>query len=158
LGAFFLAHGVLKFQAMEENTIAFFAQLGFPALLAYFVAGVEVVGGVALILGVYTCTFGTLLAVIQLVAVYKVTGRVPSPSPLIAFAMGYGMNLVLAAAALAVAFTGPGRMSLWGGRCCPGCRRDKDCGDCESCYDCEKCDIDSRHESTNAREEEHRGM
>lgn len=142
LGTFFLSHGVLKFQAMTESTIPFFASIGFPAFLAYFVAGVEVVGGIALILGIFTCLFGTLLAVIQLVAIYKVTARIPSPSLLISFAMGYGMNLVLAAAALSVAFTGPGRMSLWHGRCCLNCRHDQDCTDCESCDDCAKCGTD----------------
>ena len=139
LGLFFFAHGLLKFQDMD-NTIAFFASLGFPSFLAYLVAGIEVVGGIALVLGIFTCTFGVLLAVIQLVAVFKVTARIPAPSALIGFAMGYGMNLVLAAAALGVGFTGPGRMSLWRGKCCLWCRRDKDCADCESCRDCMKCE------------------
>lgn len=138
LGAFFLAHGTLKFMDME-NTVAFFASIGFPSFLAYFVAGVEVLGGLALILGVFTCTFGVLLAVIQVIAVYKVTARIPAPTALIGFAMGYGMNLVLAAAALSVAFTGPGRMSLFRGRCCVNCRHDKDCSDCEACSGCMKC-------------------
>lgn len=143
LGVFFLAHGVLKFMDME-NTLAFFASLGFPSFLGYFVAGSEVIGGVALVLGMFTCVFGILLAVIQLVAVYKVTARIPAPSALIAFAMGYGMNLVLVAAALSVAFTGPGRMSLFGGKCCINCRHDKNCGDCSSCGDCSTCGVDDK--------------
>jgi putative oxidoreductase len=151
LGGFFLAHGVLKFSDME-NTVAFFTSpsVGVPAFLAYFVSGVEVVGGIALMLGVFTCTFGTLLAVIQLVAIYKVTARIPAPSALIAFAMGYGMNLVLAAAALSVAFTGPGRMSLFKGRCCVNCRHDRDCSDCDTCGDCGKCSVDAGSDHENS--------
>ena len=155
LGAFFLSHGVLKLQGMED-TIAFFASIGFPSFLAYFVAGVEVIGGISLILGVFTCTFGVLLAVIQLVAVFKVTAQIPAPTRIIAFAMGYGMNLVLAAAALSVAFTGPGRMALFHGRCCANCRHDKDCSDCESCNDCATCSVDEGHHEIHPSSDESR--
>jgi uncharacterized membrane protein YphA (DoxX/SURF4 family) len=144
LGTFFLSHGILKFMDMG-NTVAFFASIGFPSFLAYFVAGVEVAGGTAFILGIFTYTFGILLAVIQLVAVYKVTARIPAPSAIIAFAMGYGMNLVLAAAALGVAFTGPGRLSLWGGRSFIGCHHDGSCPDCGACDDCAHHRADRSH-------------
>lgn len=142
LGAFFLAHGVFKFMNLD-NAMAMFTGVGIPSFLVYVVSGIEVVGGIALILGVLTCTFGIALAVIQVVAVYKVTGRTPSASALSAFAFGYGMNLVLAAAALGIAFTGPGRMALWQGKCCVGCRRDEACGDCDSCNNCSKCGVES---------------
>lgn len=132
LGLFFLSHGVLKFQDMD-NTIAFFASLGFASFFAYLVASIEVVGGISLVLGIYTLTFGTLLAIIQIVAVFKVTARIPAPSAVIGFAMGYGMNLVLAAAALGLAFTGPGRMSLGRGRFALFARGGGHHGVCEHC-------------------------
>ena len=37
-----------------EGTVGFFASLGLPAFLAYATIGVEIVGGVALIAGVFT--------------------------------------------------------------------------------------------------------
>lgn len=138
LGVFFFAHGTLKWQDMEQ-TVAFFGSLGFPSFLAYLVAIAETGGGVALVLGVFTCFSGSILAVIQLVAAYKVTSQIPADSALVSFAMGYGMNLVLAAASLAVAFAGPGRWALWKGRCCWWCRKDKNCMECKDCASCGHC-------------------
>ncbi len=55
LGALALAHGLLKILVFTPaGTVGFFASLGLPAELAYATIGIEVVGGVALIAGVYT--------------------------------------------------------------------------------------------------------
>lgn len=54
LGAMFLAHGLMKILVFTPaGTAAFFAKIGYPGALAYAVIGAEVVGGLALILGVY---------------------------------------------------------------------------------------------------------
>lgn len=154
LGLFFMAHGVLKFQDMDQ-TVQFFGGIGFPAFLAYFVSAVEVLGGLALVLGVFTCVAGVLFAIIQLVAVFKLTGKIPAESALIGFAMGYGVNLVLAAASLGVGFTGPGRYALLSGRCCLWCRRDQHCKDCSACGHCGVCTPDTgKKESAGSLEHE----
>lgn len=55
LGALFLAHSSLKlFVFTPAGTAKFFGSLGLPGELAYLVIAVEILGGIALILGVWT--------------------------------------------------------------------------------------------------------
>ena len=55
LGTMALAHGLLKLLVFTPaGTVGFFASLGMPAFLAYATIGIEVVGGLALIAGVFT--------------------------------------------------------------------------------------------------------
>ena len=55
LGTMALAHGLLKILVFTPaGTVGFFASLGLPAFLAYATIGIEVVGGIALIAGVFT--------------------------------------------------------------------------------------------------------
>jgi putative oxidoreductase len=55
LGVLALAHGLLKVLVFTPaGTVGFFASLGLPAVLAYATIGIEVVGGIALIAGVFT--------------------------------------------------------------------------------------------------------
>ncbi len=55
LGALFLAHASLKlFVFTPAGTAKFFGSLGFPPELAYLIMTVEVLSGIALILGVWT--------------------------------------------------------------------------------------------------------
>ncbi|MEO0393967.1 MAG: DoxX family protein [Pseudomonadota bacterium] len=52
LGVAFLAHGFLKvFVFTIPGTVAFFESIGYPGFMAYGVIAAEVLGGVALILG-----------------------------------------------------------------------------------------------------------
>lgn len=55
LGVMAIAHGALKvFVFTIPGTVAFFGSLGYPAILAYAVIFAEIVGGAALIAGVWT--------------------------------------------------------------------------------------------------------
>ena len=55
LGVLALAHGLLKILVFTPaGTVGFFASLGLPAVLAYATIGVEILGGIALIAGVFT--------------------------------------------------------------------------------------------------------
>jgi putative oxidoreductase len=55
LGSLFLAHAGLKiFVFSPAGTAQFFGSLGLPPALAYLVIAIEVIGGVALTLGVYS--------------------------------------------------------------------------------------------------------
>lgn len=54
LGGSFFIHGLVKFQGGIENIAGWFDSIGLPGALAYVVAFVEMVGGLALIIG-----FGT---------------------------------------------------------------------------------------------------
>ena len=72
LGATFLIHGAAKFQGGIENTAGFFENLGLPGFSAYIVALVELVGGIAMVLGVGTRIVSILFAIVLAVAVVKV--------------------------------------------------------------------------------------
>ena len=55
LGTLALAHGLMKVLVFTPaGTVGFFASLGLPAILAYATIGAEIVGGIALIAGVFT--------------------------------------------------------------------------------------------------------
>ncbi|WBQ01881.1 DoxX family protein [Kribbella sp. CA-293567] len=65
LGIVFIAHGWQKFSTNGlDKTAAAFDQMGVPAptLSAYYAAGVELIGGVALVFGALTTVAGVLLA------------------------------------------------------------------------------------------------
>src|SRR5438105_11616596 len=55
-GALFAVHGYQKFAGGIGGVVGFFSKLGLPApgLLAPFIAGLELIGGILLILGVGT--------------------------------------------------------------------------------------------------------
>ncbi len=54
LGSILLAHGALKiFIFTIPGTVGFFGSLGLPAIVAYLTIFGEVIGGTALILGIY---------------------------------------------------------------------------------------------------------
>lgn len=55
LGVLALAHGLLKvFVFTPAGTVGFFESLGLPGVLAYATIAIEVVGGLALVAGVFT--------------------------------------------------------------------------------------------------------
>src|SRR5690606_22307255 len=66
LGIMFLAHGLTKvFVFTPAGTAGFFQSIGFPGFLAYPVIAFEVLGGLLLVLGVFTRPIAAL-AVVQL--------------------------------------------------------------------------------------------
>ncbi|MEX6674549.1 DoxX family protein [Pseudomonas sp. W2Oct36] len=66
LGLMFIAHGLTKVLVFTPaGTAGFFESIGFPGVLAYPVMAFEVIGGVMLVLGVYTRWIAAL-AVVQL--------------------------------------------------------------------------------------------
>ncbi len=62
MGILFIAHAALKiFVVTPAGTVKFFAMLGLPPGVAYFIMALEVVGGFALVLGVYARWFAVPL-------------------------------------------------------------------------------------------------
>ena len=75
LGVMFLAHAAVKlFIFTPSGTAGFFGSLGLPPALAYLVMTAEVVGGVALVLGVWTRIVALMLTPILLGAIVTVHG------------------------------------------------------------------------------------
>ncbi len=108
IGAVFLYHGWDKVGNME-GVIGFFGMLGFPPALAYLVAWVEVLGGLAIILGVYARHAALLTAIVALVALVKVH----LPNGFSVGAGGYEFVLVLLVGSLAILMVGVGRYALY---------------------------------------------
>ncbi|QNE16208.1 DoxX family protein [Pseudarthrobacter sp. NBSH8] len=111
LGFLFAAHGWQKFNEWTiAGTQAAFSQMGVPAanISAPLVAGLELAGGVALILGVLTRVVAALLALNMIGALFLVH----APAGVFADKGGYELVLLLGAAALALALTGAGRVSV----------------------------------------------
>lgn len=112
-GAIFAAHGAQKiFEFTIPGTIGSFAGMGVPLaeIAAPVVAFVELIGGILLILGLFTRPVGVLLAIDMLVAL----ALVHLPAGLWVGEGGYEFVAVLGAAALALALTGAGRFSIDG--------------------------------------------
>ena len=72
LGALFLAHGVVKFQGGIENIEGWFSSIGLPGFMAYGVALLEIIGGIALIIGLGTKIVAALFALLMVGAILKV--------------------------------------------------------------------------------------
>ena len=71
MGVLFLAHAGLKlFIFTPAGTAGYFASLGLPGPLAYLVIAAELLGGIALILGVYSRWVSLALVPILLGSIY----------------------------------------------------------------------------------------
>ena len=69
LGISFFVHGLVKFQGGIGNIAGWFDSMGIPGFLAYVVGTIELVGGIALILGLGTRIVSALLAIIMIGAI-----------------------------------------------------------------------------------------
>jgi putative oxidoreductase len=119
VGIVFAMHGWQKLTVMGFGGVGgFFGMLGipFPELAAIAVTLVELVGGIALIVGIGTRIAGALLAADMIVAMLLVHW----PNGFFMDANGIELTLTLAAAAIFFALAGPGAISLdaqlWGKR------------------------------------------
>ncbi|MEH6725765.1 MAG: DoxX family protein [Hyphomicrobiales bacterium] len=71
MGLLFLVHGGLKlFVFTPAGTAGYFVSLGLPGPLAYLVIAAEIIGGIALVLGVYSRWVSLALVPIMLGSIY----------------------------------------------------------------------------------------
>jgi putative oxidoreductase len=110
VGVIFVAHGAQKLFAFGlAGVTGAFQQMGVPlaSFTAPLITGVELIGGVALILGFYTRIAGVSIAATMLGALFMVhlAGGFFAPT-------GIEYTLALFAAAVALALVGPGSYSL----------------------------------------------
>lgn len=110
LGVIFFIHGLVKFQAGIENTVGWFQSIGIPGIMGYVVAIIELVGGIALIVGLGTKLVSALLAVILLVATLKVKLAVGFLGN--GQMAGYEFDLALLVMALYLALSGSRMLSI----------------------------------------------
>ncbi|WPP40294.1 DoxX family protein [Paenibacillus hunanensis] len=72
LGILFLAHGISKFQMGMDGVAGWFQSVGIPGFLAYVVSPIELVGGILLIIGLFTRYVSILLIIVLLGAIFTV--------------------------------------------------------------------------------------
>lgn len=109
-GLVFFAHGYQKVFVQGVSSFAgFLGQIGMPApnLLAPLVAAVELLGGLALILGLFTRWAALPLAIVMLVAAVAVHFKQGFFLP-----NGYEYTLVLLAANISLFLAGAGELAL----------------------------------------------
>lgn len=113
IGIIFIAHGYQKFFSFGIPAVAgLFESIGIPGFLAGFVAAVELVGGVLLILGLFTRYAALLLAAVMVVAIVKVKLAVGLIAPPAAGMPGMELDLALLAASLALVVLGSQKLSI----------------------------------------------
>lgn len=104
LGLTFFVHGLVKFQGGIENTAGWFSSIGLPGFLATVVAAIELVGGIALVLGLFSRAVSALFVLLMAGAIIKVKlagGFLGNGQ-----GAGYELDLALLAMAAAIAITG----------------------------------------------------
>jgi putative oxidoreductase len=72
LGVTFFIHGLVKFQGGIENIVGWFGSIGLPGFMAYGVASIELVGGLALVIGLFSRIVSGLFALLMIGAIVKV--------------------------------------------------------------------------------------
>jgi putative oxidoreductase len=110
-GIVFFAHGLQKLTEFGVGGFAgFLTSLGIPlpGVFAVIVIAVELLGGLALILGLGTRWVALPLAIDMLVALFTVH----LPNGFFAQNNGYELVLILLAASVALALTGSGALAL----------------------------------------------
>lgn len=105
LGLLFFVHGLDKFQRGIGNTAGWFQSIGLPGFAAYLVAFIELVGGIALILGLGTRIVSGLFVFIMLGAIIKVKFAA-------GFLGGFELDLALMVMALYLAINGSMMLSV----------------------------------------------
>lgn len=111
VGFLFAAHGWQKYNEFTiAGTQGAFTQMGVPAahVVAPIIATLELVGGIALIVGLATRPFAALLTLNMLGAIILVHAS----AGIFVETGGFELVLLLGASSLAVALAGPGKLSL----------------------------------------------
>ncbi|MDO8594335.1 MAG: DoxX family protein [bacterium] len=122
VGLIFIVNGWMKVSDLGANA-AMFATMGFAPFWAYLVAFVELIGGIAVLLGIYTRIAAGLLTIIMIVAVYVLRDN-----------MQMAMTPIsLLFSTLALKLAGGGKYSLMKGH--GGCCGKGGCG-CEGPCNC----------------------
>lgn len=110
LGVMWIAHALLKLLVFTlPGTAQFFASIGFPGLLAYPVFAVELLGGLALVLGVYARQTALALVPVMAVAAWV---HVPNGWVHTSAGGGWEYPVFLIAASLSLWLLGDGAVAL----------------------------------------------
>jgi putative oxidoreductase len=104
-GIAFIIHGLPKLSNLTGTEHFFTNVVGLPATLALPVGLLEVVGGIALIMGILT-RIASILLMIEMIG-STIVAKLPK-----GFVGGYELDLLLMALSISLILTGPGRLSI----------------------------------------------
>ena len=107
LGLVFIYHGFPKLFGSTERIVESFQAIGLPAYFVYVAGIIEVFGGLAMALGLFTPVVGIILLLEMGVAMWKYNFNEG-----IYAVREYELPLILGLASLALSATGPGMFSL----------------------------------------------
>ncbi|MFJ7938671.1 DoxX family protein [Peribacillus sp. NPDC096622] len=110
LGISFFLHGLSKFKGGLDNTSGWFQSIGIPGFMAYVVGFIELVGGIALIIGLGTRIISALLVFIMAGAIVYV--KFPAGFLGNGEGSGYELDLVLMIIALHLLLNGSRFLSI----------------------------------------------
>ncbi|ARD47335.1 oxidoreductase [Sporosarcina sp. P37] len=109
LGVTFLIHGIAKFQMGLGNVAGWFESIGIMGSLGYVVAFIELIGGIALIVGFGTRIVSGLIAIVLLGAIFKVKLSLGFMG---AEAAGYELDVALLTMAVVLVISGSQLLSV----------------------------------------------
>ena len=110
LGLTFFIHGLSKFQGGITNIVGYFDSLGIPGFIAYVVAVIELLGGIALIIGLGTRLITLLFALIMAGAI--ITAKLSVGFLGNGQMAGYELELILLAISIYFVFADRSQLSL----------------------------------------------
>ena len=103
-GVIFIAHGLPKFFGVSQG-YGFFQSVNLPAELFVPIALLEVIGGLAILIGILTRIASALLII-------EMLGAILSVKLSKGFVGGYEFELLLISICLSLVIMGPGRISI----------------------------------------------
>ena len=106
LGATFLVHSIKKFDPSWQGWLV--ESAGLPAEMQLPIALAEFIGGVFLIVGIFTRITGVVFTIILLGAIFHIRGI----EEFFISKGGYEWDLMMLAVALTIIAAGPGRISI----------------------------------------------
>lgn len=120
-GLIFLTHGWMKVANLSGTVLMLGQYFGLAPILVYSISWLELIGGLALILGVATRFFGFLFGIEMLVATI-----------LVGFGRGFSMEFMLMLVSFGIALAGSGKYSIYRMECkhCGGMLCNGEAGTC----------------------------
>jgi len=103
-GITLIIHGLPKLSNVAGSEV-FFGKMGLPPDLAMLIGLLEVIGGVALIVGIFT-RIASILFIIEMLGA-TIVAKLPK-----GFVSGYEFDLLLMSISISLLLTGPGRASI----------------------------------------------
>jgi putative oxidoreductase len=104
-GIAFILHGLPKLSNLPGTEDFFANMVGLPAALALPVGLLEVIGGIAILVGFLT-RIASILFIIEMIG-STIVAKLPK-----GFVGGYELDLLLIAISISLILTGPGRLSI----------------------------------------------